>query len=132
MTKPWEYQVDGEVGRFRFTTHQILQEGETLYDTAQENFPERRCSEWYKTSGFKEVAYIYGATEGSYRKTSRLLNRVRYQLEDGTPSRTVREQAEGEGIRLMQAVEQKAEQILRSHEFSSTSMGMGSNMFWAW
>ncbi len=122
MTKPWTYQVDGEVGRFEFTTHQIVQEETILYDTAQEIFPDRRCSEWYKTSGFKEVAYIYGATEMSYRKTSRLLNRVRYQLKDGTPSRTVREQAEGEGTRLMERIDRKAEQILRTHGFSDEGM----------
>jgi hypothetical protein len=109
------YQVDGEVGRFEFSTHQVLHDGKTRYDTAQAVFPRRRCWEWYKTRGFKEIAYIYGATEESYRKTSRLLNRIRYQMEDGTPSRTVREQAEGEGERLMQAIDRKAEQILQVH-----------------
>ncbi len=125
VTKSWKYQVDGEVGRFEFRTHQILHEGETLYDTAHEVFPRRTCWEWYTTSGFKELAYIYGATEESYRKTSRLINRVRYQAEGGTPSRTVGEQAEGEGVRLMEAIDRKAEQILRAHEFSETGMFEG-------
>lgn len=120
VTTPRQYQVDGEVGRFTFTTHQIVQDGQALYDTSHEVFPRRTCWEWYKTSGFKELAYIYGAIEESYRKTSRLINRVRYQGEDGTPSRTVGEQAEGEGTKLMQAIDRKAEQILSTHEFSAT------------
>lgn len=127
MTTPWKYQVDGEVGRFEFATHQILQEGEILYDSAQEIFPGRRCSEWYKTSGFKEIAYIYGAIEESYRKTSRLLNRVRHQLKEGTPSRTVREQAEGEGTKLMQRIDRKAEQILQAHGFREDGVCEGES-----
>jgi hypothetical protein len=128
VTTLWKYQVDGEVGRFEFATHQIFQAGELLYDSAQEIFPARRCSEWYKTSGFKEIAYIYGAIEESYRKTSRLLNRVRHQLKEGTPSRTVREQAEGEGTKLMQRIDRKAEQILQAHGFREDGGGVKGSL----
>ena len=48
------------------------------------------------------------------------MNRVRYQSEDGTPSRSVREQAEGEGTKLMQTIDRKAEQILSTYQFSET------------
>ncbi len=99
--KAYPYWVDGEVGRFEFTTHQVCDGERTLYDTASEFFPQRGRWEWYKTSGFKEVAYIHGVTEASYRKTSRWLNRVRDQSErEGTPARSLQAQAEGEGIRL--------------------------------
>jgi hypothetical protein len=126
VTTPWKtYQVDGEVGRFEFSTHQVVHAGKTQYDTAQAVFPRRRCWEWYKTRGFKELAYIYGAIEESYRKTSRLINRVRYQVEGGTPSRTVREQAEGEGRRLMQAIDRKAEQILQAHGVTQEGLDDG-------
>jgi len=54
-----------------------------------------------------------------------LINRVRYQAEEGTPSRTVAEQAEGEGARLIEAIDRKAEQILTAHEFSATGMFEG-------
>ncbi len=90
------YWVDGEIGRCEFRTHQVLKAGKTVYNTALDAFPRKKCWEWYKTSGFKEIAFIYGASEESYRKTSRLINRLRYQSEEGTTSRTVREQAEGE------------------------------------
>lgn len=119
LRSPWKtYQVDGEVGRFDFSTHQVVHEGRIIYDTAREVFPRRRCWEWYQTRGFKDVAFIYGATEESYRKTSRLINRVRYQSQEGTPSRTLREQAEREGLRLMQVIDRKARQILQAHDFT--------------
>ena len=54
-----------------------------------------------------------------------MINRVRYQAEEGTPSRTVAEQAEGEGARLIEAIDRKAEQILTAHEFSATGMFEG-------
>lgn len=114
------YWVDGEIGRFEFITHHIVHEGTVRYNTALDVFPRRKCWEWYKTHGFTEVAFIYGATEESYRQTSRLINRMRDQQEDGTPARTIREQAEGEGAKLLDAIERKAAQILTTHEFSPT------------
>jgi hypothetical protein len=122
----WKYRVDGEVGRFEFSTHRVLQQGEMIYNTAQEVFPALTGKEWYKTSGFKELALVYGTTEQSYRKTSRHLNRIRYQLNGGTPSRTVCEQTEAEGTKLMQAIERKACQILQAHEFSEDGLFEGS------
>jgi hypothetical protein len=122
MPKPWTYHVDGEIGRFTFTTYDRVQEGEIVYDSAHELFPKRGGSEWYKTSGFKEVAYIYGATDLSYRKTGRLLNRVRYQEHGGTPVRTVREQAEAEGTKLLQRIDQKAASILQQHGFTQEGL----------
>ena len=118
MPKPWAYQVDGEIGRFTFTTYDRVQAGEIVYDSAHELFPKRGGSEWYKTSGFKDVASIYGAIDLSYRKTGRLLNRVRYQEHGGTPVRTVREQAEAEGTTLLQTIDQKAGAILQQHGFT--------------
>jgi hypothetical protein len=41
--------------------------------------------EFYKTTGFKEIAYIYGDTNVSFRKTADLINRSRWQLQGGTP-----------------------------------------------
>ena len=98
-------------------THQIVHEDKTVYNTAQDVFPGLGYWERYLTSGFKDLASIYGATKESYRKTSDVMNRIRYQPDDGTPSRTVREQAEGEGRRLMKAIDHQARQILSTHDF---------------
>lgn len=101
------------MGRFECTTHQVCEGNVPVYDTASEVFPQRGRWEWYQTGGFKEVAYIYGVTEQSYRKTSRWLNRLRHQsAHDGTPSRSLQAQAEREGTRLLNALERKATQVL--------------------
>ncbi|WLE95160.1 MAG: hypothetical protein QTN59_18675 [Candidatus Electrothrix communis] len=47
---------------------------------------------------------IYGDTEESYRKTTRLINRIRYQEKDGTPSRTLHEATEREGTALLEHI----------------------------
>ncbi len=119
VEKAYPYWVDGEVGRFEFTTHEVCDAERTLYDTASEVFPPRGRWEWYKTSGFKEVAYIYGVTEASYRKTSRWFNRLRHQAESaGTPARSLQAQAEGEGTRLLEGLDRKASQILAAAHVS--------------
>jgi len=80
---------------------------EVLYNTSREFFSPWQGEEKYCTEGLKEIALIYGATEESYRKTSALLNRIRHQEEDGTPSRTIRETTEREGLMMQDHLEQK-------------------------
>ncbi len=46
-------------------------------------------------------------------------------IEGGHASRTVREQAEGEGTKLMQRIDRKAEQILQAHGFHEDGMCEG-------
>lgn len=117
--KAYPYWVDGEVGRFEFTTHQISEDDVLLYDTASEFFPQRGRWEWYQTSGFKELAFLYGVIDDSYRHTSRRLNRLRHQSDhDGTPSRTLQAQAEREGTRLRHLLDQKATRILNAAQVS--------------
>ena len=65
------------MGRFEFTTHRVGAE----YDTSKDFFPELKGKEFYKTTGFKEIAMTYGDTEQSYRKTAELINRIRYQMQ---------------------------------------------------
>ncbi len=121
------YKVDGEIGRFEFETHQIIHDDKTVYDTSWEVFAPLGYWQRYLTSGFKDLAFIYGATEESYRKTSDLINRTRYQPDDGTPSRTIREQAEREGRQVMQAIDQQARQILTSHQFREDGVFDGAS-----
>lgn len=114
--------MDGEVGRFSFTTHRLESAaGPTLYNSASELFAPLQGKEWYQTRGFKELAFVYGSTEESYRKTSQLINRVRHQP-GGTPARTLREQSEAEGARIEEAVEKKAGQILHRHQFTAQAV----------
>ena len=124
---PITYRVDGEVGRFEFTTHWIEEEETCVYNTSQDVFPGRTGKEWYKTSGFKELAMIYGSTAESYRKTSGYINRIRHQQTEGTPSRSLREQTTVEGEKLMQAIARKTQQILRAHQFTDDGRFTGSS-----
>lgn len=116
MTNTWPYRVDGEVGRFTFPTHQVVSDAFILYDTAQDLFPGCRCWEQYKTSGFKELSYIYGTTEQSYQKTAHVINRIRYQ-EGATPSRTLQDGVKQEGTRILDFLERKTTRILFQQGF---------------
>lgn len=96
-------------------------DGGVIYNTAKSVFPELNGEEWYKTSGFKEIGMIYGATEKSYRKTAALINRIRYQ-EGATPSRSLQENTEAEGAKVINFVEQKTTEILKKNDFTEEGM----------
>lgn len=120
-TNPHSYQVDAELGRFAFTTHNVERNEDIIYDTSKSVFPEAGNNERYKTNGFKEIAMIYGATEGSYRKTAKLINRVRYQ-EGATPMRTLRENTEAEGAKILDFMEKKTTKILEKNNFTEEGL----------
>jgi len=112
------YRVDGEAGRFTFQAHQVVREGQVVYDTAAALFPALGPKEWYRTQGFKELALIYGVVDASFRKTQTLLNRVRHQVADGTPLRTLWDNAEAEGRQLQAYLEQVTATTLAEHGFT--------------
>lgn len=119
MADTHSYKVDGEVGRFEMRTHSIRHEEQVLYDTACDLFPRCRYWEWYKTTGFKEIAFVYGATENSYKKTEQLLNRIRHQRPaEGTPSRTLREGGEKEGRMILECLERTTTAVLQDADFT--------------
>lgn len=110
-----QYQVDGEIGRFSFTTHRLEVKGRQIYNSGVDLFPMLTAKEWYNTRGFKEIAYIYGVVEKSYRKTAELINRVRHQPK-ATPMRTLQEKIEGEGAKITAYLDKKISKILVSNE----------------
>ena len=111
------FGVDGEIGRFSFQTHSIEKDGEILYNTAESVFPEQRAREKYKTSGFKEISIIHGTTERSYRDTTSLINRIRHQ-EGATPMRTLQDNTEKEGGKLLDFLEEKTKAIFDKNSFT--------------
>ena len=113
-----EYKVDGEVGRFYFTTHQVKDHNGVAYNTATDLFPSLKGKGWYRTVGFKEIAIILGDVVHSYRTTAKLINRVRYQPTDGTPYRTLQANTETEGAKLIDYLEKKTTNILKRNRFS--------------
>ena len=127
MANSRPYKVDGEIGRFEFTTHRVACGGEVQYNTAQGLFPELKAKEFYRTSGFKEIAMIYGDTEQSYRKTTDLINRVRHQEQGGTAYRTLRENTEKEGTELIDFIAEKSKRVLQKHDFTEDGIYQGHN-----
>jgi Uncharacterised protein family (UPF0236) len=81
-------------------------------------FVRLRGVEIYKTIGFKDIALIYGDTEKSYQKTARLINRIRYQEQGGTPSRTLHDCTEKEGREALSYIDQRARCILKENGFT--------------
>ena len=73
------------MGRFKFNTHQLVDQSGFTYNSASDFFPVLKGKEWYRTVGFKEIAIIMGDVVSSYRSTTKLINRVRYQQLEGTP-----------------------------------------------
>ena len=123
------YKVDGEVGRFEFQTHSVVnvEDGKTtLFDTSVSLFPSLRGKEYYRTVGFKEVAYIFGDTQISFRKTADGINRFRHQEEGGTPHRTLHEGTEREGAGIIDYLDRTSDRILRQNEFSEDGVYEGS------
>ncbi|MEA3385689.1 MAG: hypothetical protein U9Q89_04470, partial [Thermodesulfobacteriota bacterium] len=92
---------------------------------------ELKAKEFYRTTGFKEIAMIYGDTEESYRRTSRLINRIRHQEQRGTPYRTLQENTEKEGSNLIDYLEEKTKRILKKNGFSEDGVCQGNNVAYA-
>ena len=68
--------------------------------------------------GFKEVAYIYGDTEQSFRKSAELINRIRRQQDgDGTPHRTLQETSQKEGQNVIDFIGEKTKRALVENGF---------------
>lgn len=115
------YGVDGEIGRFTFESHEVRLGEQKIYDTSTEVFPAVHGKGWYRTRGFKEIAYVHGTLAGSYRKTTGWLNRVRHQSpEEGTPVRTLHDNVEAEGQQLQAYWEQWTQETLAAHGFQAT------------
>lgn len=99
------------MGRFKFETHCAFDSNGVLFDSSKSVFAPLTTKQFYLTSGFKELAMIMGDTEKSFRKTSKLINHIRYQQENGTPSRTLHDQTQKEGAELFNHLRQKAENL---------------------
>lgn len=112
------YRIDGEAGRFEFATHCVFDsDGGLVFNSATDFYPALGSREYYRTVGFKEIAYVYGDTEKSFRKTADLLNRVRHQQVGGTPFRTLRESTEREGGQIIDFLREKTARCLLDNGF---------------
>ena len=126
--KSHPYRVDGEIGRFRFESYAavgVQSSGEPL--SVRSLFSPLSGKRWYRTEGFKEVAYVHGSTNESYRKTTALLNRIRHQPNGGTPLRTLQDSSEREGKQLLDYLKGRSQQILKDHDFTEQGRPLSSS-----
>lgn len=120
---PKPYRIDGEAGRFEFTTHSVFDgNNQVVFNSAVDYYPSQGAREYYRTVGFKEIAYIQGDTENSFRKTADLLNRVRHQQAGGTPFRTLQESTEREGEQILDLLREKTLCCLRENGFDENTL----------
>lgn len=118
---PTPYRVDGEVGRFTFSCHHVVNDGAIVLDTSRQVFRPLAGKEWYRTVGFKELAIQHGVLGGSYRQVTERINRVRHQPK-ATPLRTLQDAVEAEGIAANKALDAKARCILREEGLDAETL----------
>ena len=119
------YKVDSEVGRFIFKTYSVSKDKRVICDTAKDVFSAIGNTEWYRTDGFKEIA-LKLMTEMSYHETAGILNRIRWQLEGGTPSRTLENIVKIEGREIDNKILKTSANILEANEFNSNGIPKSS------
>ncbi|TAL48205.1 MAG: hypothetical protein EPN89_07380 [Methylovulum sp.] len=81
-------------------------------------FPTHKGRQWYPTSGFKEVALIYGAAQRSYRQTIKVFNHSRRQEVGGTPLNTRCDVSQAEGLKVLDFLTRKAGSLFKEQGFN--------------
>ena len=113
------YQVEGEVGRFRFRLYEAVDATGQVVSQGSAYFPARQPREWHKTEGFREEALCLEAAKRSYRDTVGNLNRFRRQSQGGTPVSTIQPNAQQAGSQVLDFLERHSQSILQAHGFDT-------------
>ncbi len=117
-TNAHPYAVDGEIGRFTFHTHTVVDATGRAWNTATQIFAALGPREWYRTAGFRELL-LKTVTQMAYRPAVALLNRIRHEdVNAGTPVRTAAEVVEREGTAMQTTLGQWADDVLSAHGFT--------------
>jgi hypothetical protein len=114
------YPVNGGVGRFQIPSYDV-RAGERAIRT-RDLFPSLHGKELYLTNGFRELALLQGTVERSYRKTRVLINRIRRQVDAGTPATTIRDVSEKAGAKVVAGWTSTSEQVLVENGFCADGM----------
>ena len=114
--------MDGEIGRFTFKTYDVKGRGHKTLFAGIDQFPQHKGREWYPSSGFKEIALIYGAAQRSYRQTVNVFNRSRHQETGGTPLNTLCDVTQAEGLKVLDFLSRKTERTLKKYHFNSAGV----------
>ena len=98
-----------------------------LFNSSSHLFFQLGPKEYYKTVGFKEIAFLNGSILKPYQVTTKLINRSRYQEQNGTPNRTLQNNAEKEGEKLITHIIKKSKTILQKNGFAEDGKSQGNN-----
>jgi len=110
--------VDGEVGRFTFKTYDVKAKNNKTLFAGIGLFPTHKGRQWYPTSGFKEVALIYGAAQRSYRQTIQVFNHSRRQEVGGTPLNMLCDVTQAEGLKVLDFLTRQAGSLFKEQGFN--------------
>jgi hypothetical protein len=117
--RPKEYIIDAEIGRIEVDTFEIKKGSKKVFSTKKDVFPETGPREAHKTVCLRELALFYPC-DGSYRKSAKALNRALRRKEgQEVKVRTMANLVEREGAQIQESLENKSEQILEDHGFTS-------------
>ena len=98
-----------------------------MFNTGSNLFFKLGPKEYYKTVGFKEIAFLNGSIVKSYQATTDMINRFRYQEQNGTPNRTLQNNAEKEGGKIIKHMIEKSSTILQDNGFTDSGEFQGDN-----
>ncbi len=116
------YSIEAEIGRLNIDTHKVKRRSRVIYDTRRDIFPPKAPLENYRTICFDELV-LWLPCMDSYRKTDKILNRVRWQNKDAEiKHRTIANIIEKEGTEVLSHLEEKAVDILLKNGFNKNGL----------
>ncbi len=110
------FHVDGEAGRYNFLLYKVDTGVRTF--SSSEYFPPQHWNEYYRTVGYKKLAYIYGDTEVGFAKTTNKINEIRHQSEGGTPLKTLHDGSVKEGLAIQEYLRKNNVVIFKKNNFT--------------
>jgi hypothetical protein len=112
------YSIEAEIGRINIDTHKIIKGSRTVYDTRRDVFPRKLPLENYRSMCLNELI-LFLPCDSSYRTSSKILNRVRWQEEEQLNHQTIANTIEREGNSIRKHIEDKTQEILGRNGFNS-------------
>ncbi len=101
---------------FTINTHEIIKNRKTIFSTSKNLFPALASKEYFRSVRLKELLMSFCGDE-SYRKSEEKINRIRWQENEITQSRTIANFIEREGEAVYNKIEEKSNKILREQGF---------------
>ncbi len=105
------------MGNLSCITHSVYRDDLNVFDISKHFFPALYSKEVFYSACYKELLCSFSIDE-SYRKAEAKINRVCWQMADGTQSRTIANIIEREGKDIENEIDNMAKKILTDNGFS--------------